>query len=402
MWRSKLGNEFPRAEVEKLDAEHHRMLKKLRSQPGNDRCAECSAQDTTWSSVNLGVFLCVRCADVHRALGTHISKVKGCGGTYLWGADEIAQMQRLGNRAWASETTHVDSSTSKEEMLRICRRKYENKPLPQTQNQVDAITNVSRTSTAQFASHGSTAGDGPAKAMSSASKCPSMMKIKSQKKVSEKALDLDSFFDHCLKAPESDSKASFQSAGPSASESDSLDWCVAPTPTDPAQDCQDSSSHMQPNGLDWCFAPVSHSKGTSPTQAGAAQDSKCDSSLFQPNDLDLCFAPAPPHKGAVCRSLSGFDFDSFFDECVNPSNEEKASSLGKVERKESPVSQQRSAFESFQQIPMTELSQSMTHQSSPTEFPEMKFDSDAFFNDFLGSTGNHSCANSFKTSSVIW
>jgi hypothetical protein len=31
-------------------------------------------------------------------MGTHVSKVKGCTGTYLWGPDEIAQMQELGNR----------------------------------------------------------------------------------------------------------------------------------------------------------------------------------------------------------------------------------------------------------------------------------------------------------------
>merc|ERR1719456_2210071 len=123
MWRSKLGNSFPREEVEKLDAEHHRILKKLRSQPGNDQCAECGTKDNTWSSVNLGVFLCVRCADVHRALGTHISKVKGCGGTYLWGSDEIARMQSLGNRIWG--TPQGRPSMGKEEMLRLCRAKYE-------------------------------------------------------------------------------------------------------------------------------------------------------------------------------------------------------------------------------------------------------------------------------------
>ena len=29
-----------------------------------------------WASTNLGVFLCIRCASIHRKLGTHISKVK--------------------------------------------------------------------------------------------------------------------------------------------------------------------------------------------------------------------------------------------------------------------------------------------------------------------------------------
>ena len=29
-----------------------------------------------WSSWNLGLFLCIRCAGIHRNLGVHISKVK--------------------------------------------------------------------------------------------------------------------------------------------------------------------------------------------------------------------------------------------------------------------------------------------------------------------------------------
>merc|ERR1719456_1442094 len=128
MWRSKLGNSFPREEVEKLDAEHHRILKKLRAQPGNDRCAECGVKDNTWSSVNLGVFLCVRCADVHRALGTHISKVKGCGGTYLWGADEIARMTSMGNavaeRFYCGKgaVPVPDPTATKEERISLCRQ----------------------------------------------------------------------------------------------------------------------------------------------------------------------------------------------------------------------------------------------------------------------------------------
>jgi len=31
---------------------------------------------TEWASYNLGVFLCEACAQVHRSLGSHISKVK--------------------------------------------------------------------------------------------------------------------------------------------------------------------------------------------------------------------------------------------------------------------------------------------------------------------------------------
>jgi len=80
--------------------------------------------------VNLGVFLCVRCSDVHRAVGTHISKVKGCSGTYLWGPDEIARMQEIGNaRAkdmyGSSADARPSPTATKEERVELCKQKYE-------------------------------------------------------------------------------------------------------------------------------------------------------------------------------------------------------------------------------------------------------------------------------------
>ncbi|XP_076434634.1 uncharacterized protein LOC143274645 [Babylonia areolata] len=39
-------------------------------------CADCSAPDPTWASVNRGVLICDECCSVHRSLGRHISIVK--------------------------------------------------------------------------------------------------------------------------------------------------------------------------------------------------------------------------------------------------------------------------------------------------------------------------------------
>jgi len=47
----------------------------LRGVPGNDKCAECSAPEPDWASLNLGILLCIECSGVHRNLGVHISKV---------------------------------------------------------------------------------------------------------------------------------------------------------------------------------------------------------------------------------------------------------------------------------------------------------------------------------------
>ena len=48
----------------------------LREILGNDLCAECSAPEPYWASLNLGILLCIECSGVHRNLGVHISKVQ--------------------------------------------------------------------------------------------------------------------------------------------------------------------------------------------------------------------------------------------------------------------------------------------------------------------------------------
>ncbi|XP_022141417.1 probable ADP-ribosylation factor GTPase-activating protein AGD11 [Momordica charantia] len=50
-------------------------LEDLLHQPGNRLCADCGSPDPKWVSLNLGVFICIKCSGVHRSLGVHISKV---------------------------------------------------------------------------------------------------------------------------------------------------------------------------------------------------------------------------------------------------------------------------------------------------------------------------------------
>lgn len=68
----------------------------IQNVPGNDRCADCAARNPGWASWNLGIFLCMRCASIHRKLGTHISKVKSLS-MDAWNTEQVSNMRRVGN-----------------------------------------------------------------------------------------------------------------------------------------------------------------------------------------------------------------------------------------------------------------------------------------------------------------
>ena len=131
-WTSKLGNKYLKTEIEANDQLFKSQLDQLRrKQPHNRSCADCGQKSTVWASVNIGVFLCIRCGSIHRGIGTHISIPKGCTGTYLWGPDEIERMTSLGNEYCAQfyggleERPSYDASD--ETWRTYIRNKYEHK-----------------------------------------------------------------------------------------------------------------------------------------------------------------------------------------------------------------------------------------------------------------------------------
>ncbi|TFK53178.1 ArfGap-domain-containing protein [Heliocybe sulcata] len=83
--------------VSKVAAERHqRILLELVAQPGNDVCADCKSKNPRWASHNLGIFLCVHCAAIHRKMGTHISKVKSLT-LDTWTKEQVEHMKNTGN-----------------------------------------------------------------------------------------------------------------------------------------------------------------------------------------------------------------------------------------------------------------------------------------------------------------
>ncbi|XP_077297748.1 arf-GAP with dual PH domain-containing protein 1-like [Arctopsyche grandis] len=77
---------------------NERLLLELLSKPGNNKCADCNKSHPEWASYNLGIFICTRCAGVHRNMGAHISKVKHLK-LDRWEDSQLERMQEVGNNA---------------------------------------------------------------------------------------------------------------------------------------------------------------------------------------------------------------------------------------------------------------------------------------------------------------
>ncbi|KAK9370915.1 hypothetical protein V1509DRAFT_615197 [Lipomyces kononenkoae] len=73
------------------------LLRELCELPENRRCADCGTRNPGWASWNLGVFLCMRCAGIHRKMGTHVSKVKSLS-VDAWNTEQIYSMKEMGNK----------------------------------------------------------------------------------------------------------------------------------------------------------------------------------------------------------------------------------------------------------------------------------------------------------------
>ncbi|PWY93450.1 ArfGap-domain-containing protein [Aspergillus sclerotioniger CBS 115572] len=108
----------------------------IRSVPGNDRCADCQALNPGWASWNLGIFICMRCASLHRKLGTHISKVKSLS-MDTWSDDQVDNMKSHGNNIMnkiynprnVKPPVPTDVDESDVCMERFIRQKYQHRSL---------------------------------------------------------------------------------------------------------------------------------------------------------------------------------------------------------------------------------------------------------------------------------
>ena len=70
----RLTNLASPASLDTMEAQTQLMLQQIEQR--NPTCADCSASPAIWSSINLGIVLCIMCSGIHRSLGVHVSKVR--------------------------------------------------------------------------------------------------------------------------------------------------------------------------------------------------------------------------------------------------------------------------------------------------------------------------------------
>ncbi|CAI5443997.1 unnamed protein product [Caenorhabditis angaria] len=97
----------------------------------NKYCADCQAKTPRWAAWNLGIFICIRCAGIHRNLGVHISKVRSVN-LDSWTAEQVQTMRVMGNEKARQVYEHdlpaqFRRPTTDHAMEQFIRGKYEQK-----------------------------------------------------------------------------------------------------------------------------------------------------------------------------------------------------------------------------------------------------------------------------------
>ncbi|WAQ86971.1 hypothetical protein PtA15_7A700 [Puccinia triticina] len=113
--------------------------------PSRATAEHCLARNPRWAAWNLGIFICLRCAAIHRNLGTHISKVKSVS-LDSWTKEQLQPMKQLGNlRANQIYNPHGPRNpppTDLEQLEKYIRAKYQAKrfmaPQPTTTSRTDS------------------------------------------------------------------------------------------------------------------------------------------------------------------------------------------------------------------------------------------------------------------------
>ena len=80
---------------------------------GNSVCADCGAEKPKWASMNNGVFLCLKCAGIHRSFGMSISLIRSLQ-IDSWTDNQLLFLTKGGNKNFKKNLTefNIDPSTT--------------------------------------------------------------------------------------------------------------------------------------------------------------------------------------------------------------------------------------------------------------------------------------------------
>ncbi|KAH8884488.1 ArfGap-domain-containing protein [Thozetella sp. PMI_491] len=120
-----------------FDDNPDKLLQMLRdNDQGNSWCADCGSNvKVEWSSINLGIILCIECSGIHRSLGTHISKVRSLTLDVASFTPDIIELlllvgNRVSNMVWEARldlTLKPAPQATREQRLRFITAKYVNR-----------------------------------------------------------------------------------------------------------------------------------------------------------------------------------------------------------------------------------------------------------------------------------
>lgn len=117
----------------------HPDIQEILELPGNSICCDCNSEKAKWSSLNNGVFLCLKCASIHRGLGVEISNIRSLQ-IDSWTDKQILYLSKGGNNKFKNNLSeyNIDLNTKIELKYKTRAADYYRKVL---KNEVEKISN---------------------------------------------------------------------------------------------------------------------------------------------------------------------------------------------------------------------------------------------------------------------